>query len=69
MMSLNKKQMTTGQILTQHQILGMGMIELNNPNFLYVRIYLLDEQVYFFEPLSENQLRLYSIINKRSFYL
>jgi len=61
--------MTTGQILTQHQILGMGMIELNNPNFLHARIYLLDEQVYFFEPLSENQLRLYSIINKRSFYL
>lgn len=61
--------MTTGQIFTQSEILIMGMIELNNPDFLNAKVYLFDSQVYFFEPLSEDQLRLYSVINKRSFFL
>ncbi len=39
--------MTTGQIFTQSEILIMGMIELNNPDFLNAKVYLFDSQVYF----------------------
>ncbi len=69
MISSKHKQMTTGQIFTPIEILSMGLVELENPDYLKARIFLFDKQVYFFEPLSDNQLRLYSIISKRSFYL
>jgi len=32
-------------------------------------VYVKDQKVYFFESVSSEKLRLYSIINKRSFFL
>jgi hypothetical protein len=36
---------------------------------LQASIYTIDHKVYFFEPVGKKKLRLYSIINERSFFL
>ena len=50
------------------QIIADGMIEKDVKD-LGTRIFTKDNKVYFFENLNNHSLRLYSIINKRSFFL
>ena len=50
------------------QIIADGMTEKDVKD-LNARIFTKKNKVYFFENLSNHSLRLYSIINKRSFFL
>ncbi|MBC8319124.1 MAG: hypothetical protein H8E34_00210 [Bacteroidetes bacterium] len=50
------------------QIESVGLKEKEIKD-LQASIYIKDNKVYFFEPVGEEKLRLYSIINERSFFL
>jgi len=50
------------------QIAANGMIEKDVKD-LGTRIFTKDNKVYFFEHLNNQSLRLYSVINKKSFFL
>lgn len=45
-----------------------GLVEKDIKD-LNTRIYTLDDKVYFFETQNEAELRLYTVINKNSFYI
>ena len=50
------------------QIESIGLEEKEVKD-LQASIYTKDHKVYFFEPIGNEKLRLYSIINERSFFL
>lgn len=50
------------------QIESVGLKEKEVED-LQASIYTKDHKVYFFEPVGDERLRLYSIINERSFFL
>ena len=50
------------------QIESIGLKEKEVKD-LQASIYTKDQKVYFFEPIGKEKLRLYSIINERSFFL
>ncbi len=51
-----------------NQIEATGLVEKNIKD-LEAKVYTKDNKVYFFEELENRYYRLYSIINKRSFFL
>lgn len=58
-----------GTTFRKCEIVNMGMIELDNLDFIKAKVYFNEPHVYFFEPIGDDQFRLYSVIHKRSFYL
>jgi hypothetical protein len=50
------------------QIESIGLIEREIKD-IQASIYIKDHKVYFFELISKEKLRLYSIINEQSFFL
>ena len=50
------------------QIIAFGMTEKDVKD-LGARIFTKENKVYFFENINNSDLRLYSVINKRSFFL
>jgi len=50
------------------QIESIGLIEKDIKD-IQASIYIKDHKVYFFESIDKERLRLYSIINERSFFL
>jgi hypothetical protein len=53
---------------TLHQIIANGMMEKEVKD-LEARIFTKDNKVYFFENLNNHDFRLYTVINKKSFFL
>ncbi len=51
-----------------NQIESTGLVEKNIKD-LEAKVFTKDNKVYFFEDLENRYYRLYSIINKRSFFL
>ena len=60
--------MEVNEAYSLHQILANGMTE-KDVEEVEARIFTKDNKVYFFESLNSEYLRLYSVINKRSFFL
>ncbi len=61
--------MQINDVYTLQQIHSQGLTEHPAPN-INAKVYLNGEKVYFFELIDNQQAyRLYSIINKRSFFL
>lgn len=60
--------MKINQNYSLDQIESIGLIEKEIKD-LQASIYTKDNKVYFFEPMGKEKLRLYSIINERSFFL
>jgi hypothetical protein len=61
--------MTVNRIYTLNEILAYGLQE-HAVKEINAKVFLNGERVYFFELIDNQQsYRLYSIINKRSFYL
>lgn len=50
------------------EIQELGLTEKSVKD-IQAKVFLNDSKVYFFEPVNPQTLRLYSIINKRSFFL
>ncbi len=50
------------------QIKSIGLIE-KEINEIQANVFMKDDKVYFFESVDKEKLRLYSIINRRSFFL
>ncbi len=73
---INRLAMEMNEILTMQinevynssELLEFGLVE-KEVKELPARVFINGTKVYFFEPINNNDLRLYSIINKRSFFL
>lgn len=65
----NEGSMKVNDIYTLNQIQAQGLTE-HSARELNAKVYLNGDKVYFFELIDNQQAyRLYSIINKRSFFL
>ncbi len=53
---------------TEREVMSKGLIAKNDMK-LSSKIFMKNNEVYFFENLKNNKLRLFSVINKRSFFL
>ncbi len=53
---------------TYAEICSNGLSPKKVSNFNY-KVFQKSEQIFFFEELKKNKLRLFSVINKNSFYL
>lgn len=53
---------------SESQIESVGLIS-KRINDISSKVFVKNNEVYFFEDLSNNKLRLFSVINKRSFFL
>ncbi len=60
--------MKTDEIYTSDEIRSFGLTERHIPS-IKARIFIGENKVYFFEPIKSQAFRLYSVINKRSFFL
>ncbi len=60
--------MKINEAYSLQQLMADGMMEKSIKE-LNARIFTKDNKVYFFENLNNRQLRLYSVINKKSFFL
>jgi hypothetical protein len=60
--------MKINQQYSLNQIKSIGLIEKNVKD-LDAKIFTMDNKVYFFESVDNKLYRLYSVINKRSFFL
>jgi len=60
--------MELNEAYSLHQIIANGMTEKEVKD-VEARIFTKDNKVYFFENLNNRYLRLYTVINKRSFFL
>lgn len=60
--------MKINEVYTAEEINNQGLTP-RNVTAIRAKIYSNDRKVYFFEPLNNQAFRLYSIINKRSFFL
>lgn len=65
----NSNTMKINDIYTKNELESFGLVERQVKD-INARVYLNGSKVFFFEPLADQQtFRLYSIINKRSFFL
>jgi len=60
--------MEINSFYSPEQIESTGLIEKEIKD-IQASIYVKDHKVYFFESIDKERLRLYSIINERSFFL
>jgi hypothetical protein len=60
--------MELNEAYSLHQIIAYGMTE-KDVKEIEARIFTKDNKVYFFENLNNHDLRLYSVINEKSFFL
>lgn len=60
--------MKINEIYTVAEIRELGLVEKDIKE-IQAKVFLNGTKVYFFEPVSTQSMRLYSIINKRSFFL
>ncbi|MFZ4463011.1 MAG: hypothetical protein ACOYN5_04150 [Bacteroidales bacterium] len=60
--------MKINEIYTVAEIRELGLVEKQIKE-IQAKVFLNGTKVYFFEPVSTQSMRLYSIINKRSFFL
>jgi len=60
--------MRINEIYTLNEIREYGLTEKSVKD-IQAKVFLNGSKVYFFEPVNTQTLRLYSIINKRSFFL
>ena len=60
--------MEINSFYSPEQIESIGLIEKEVKD-IQASIYVKDHKVYFFESIDNEKLRLYSIINERSFFL
>ena len=61
--------MKINDIYTKHELESFGLVERQVKD-INAKVYLNGSKVFFFEPMADHQsYRLYSIINKRSFFL
>ena len=60
--------MEVNNIYTLDQIIKEGFLEKEAPRE-NAKIFLKGDKVYFFECIANKQLRLYTVINKKSFFL
>ncbi|MDP3463802.1 MAG: hypothetical protein Q8S18_13500 [Bacteroidales bacterium] len=60
--------MKINEVYTMQEIREFGLTEKSVKD-IHAKVFLNGTKVYFFEPITTQSLRLYSIINKRSFFL
>jgi hypothetical protein len=60
--------MKINEIYSVSEIIEQGLVEKQIKE-IPAKVYLNGTKVYFFEPVNSQSMRLYSIINKRSFFL
>lgn len=60
--------MKINEVYTTQQIMSKGLME-RNVTTINAKVFSNEQKVYFFEPINGQAFRLYSIINKRSFFL
>lgn len=60
--------LTINQIFSIEELAKAGLRELDVPN-LSAKIFAKGDQVFFFDETNQDLYRLFSIINKRSFFL
>ncbi len=60
--------MRINEVYTAEEITNQGLTK-RNVTAIKAKIYSNDQKIYFFEPVNSQAFRLYSIINKRSFFL
>lgn len=60
--------MRINEVYTLNEIREQGLTEKTVKD-IQAKVFLNGSKVYFFEPVNPQTLRLYSIINKRSFFL
>lgn len=60
--------MQMNEVYRTSELLEFGLVE-KEVKELPARVFINGTKVYFFEPINNDDLRLYSIINKRSFFL
>ncbi len=60
--------MKVNEVYSIDEIREQGLVEKQIKE-IQAKIFLNGTKVYFFEPISTQSMRLYSIINKRSFFL
>jgi hypothetical protein len=53
---------------TETEVVSQGLVAKNDMK-LSSKVFMKNNEVYFFENLKNNKLRLFSVINKRSFFL
>ena len=60
--------MTIDKLYTQKELESQGLNEKEIKD-LDTKIYTMGDKVYFFESVNGNQLRLYTVISKKSFFI
>ncbi len=60
--------MKINEIYSSDEIKNLGLIE-RHVTSINAKVFSNEKKVYFFEPINNQAFRLYSIINKRSFFL
>jgi hypothetical protein len=60
--------MKINEVYTLKEIQELGLTEKVVKD-IQAKVFLNGAKVYFFEPVNQQTLRLYSVINKRSFFL
>lgn len=60
--------MEINEVYTEKEIKEQGFVE-KQVKEIQAKVFLNGSKVYFFEPINTQSMRLYSIINKRSFFL
>ncbi len=65
---MNNYTLEINHTYSENQVESIGLVPKKTEN-ISSRIFIKNDKVYFFEDLKDNKLRLFSIINERSFFL
>ena len=66
---MKTQHLKVDEIYEKNSIESMDLKRFKHHNDINALIYLNDQQVYFFKKMGSDRLKLYSVINKQSFYL
>lgn len=65
---MNESTLKVNKTYSKTQVESIGLVP-KKAEKISSRIFIKNDKVYFFEDLKNNKLRLFSIINERSFFL